>query len=66
MGLSQGRNTCYQNSVLQALFMVPSLVDHLTQRISCEGDHSAVVTSLGQLFKTMKSSSPAQVVSTQR
>lgn len=66
MGLSQGRNTCYQNSVFQALFMVPSFVDHLTHLISCEGDYSAVVTSLGQLFKTMKSSPPAQVVSTQR
>ena len=66
VGLTRGDNACYQNSVLQALFMVPGLVDYF---LGCEGQtplhgHSPVVASLGQLFKNMSSAAPGTVVST--
>ena len=66
VGLTRGDNACYQNSVLQALFMVPGLVDYF---LGCEGQtplhgHSPVVASLGQLFKKMSSAAPGTVVST--
>ena len=70
VGLTRGDNACYQNSVLQALFMVPGLVDYfLGTGVGCEGltplqGDSPVVASLGQLFKSMRSASPGTIVST--
>ena len=70
VGLTFGDNACYQNSVLQALFMVPGLVDYfLGTDLGCEGQTplrggSPVVASLGQLFKSMRSAAPGTVVST--
>jgi len=70
VGLTFGENACYQNSVLQAMFMVPGLVDYfLGTDVGCEGQTplrggSPVVASLGQLFKSMRSAAPGTVVST--
>lgn len=70
VGLTWGDNACYQNSMLQALCMVPGLVDYfLTTPVGCEGltplcGDSQVVASLGQLFKSMRSAAPGTVVST--
>jgi len=70
VGLTRGDNACYQNSMLQALCMVPGLVDYfLTTPVGCEGltplcGDSQVVASLGQLFKSMRSAAPGTVVST--
>ncbi len=70
VGLTSGENACYQNSVLQALFMVPGLVDYfLGTAAGCEGldpvhGNIPVVASLGQLFKSMRSAAPGTVVST--